>query len=105
MKKRGEKGSDGLMNAVRNVKLLKTDIRKRLEDGRTIRLTLICKAQLLTIISDTELKEARTLSQIIEKDRIPQIVIIASPFEPSVSVSVSTVPKDWKPPKSEEDHK
>jgi len=105
MKKKGEKDSDGLMKLVKGVKLQKTDIRKRLENGRTIRLTLISKAQLLTIISDAEAKKARTLFQIIEKDRIPQIVIFASPFEPSVSVSVSTVPKDWKPPESGEDHK
>lgn len=96
MKSNGEKGSNGLMKLVQGVKLRSTVIKKRLEAGRTIQLTLACKAQLLTIISENEAKKGHTLFQIIEEGRIPQIVIFASPFEPVVSVIVSTVAKPSK---------
>ena len=105
MKSKGEKDSDGLMNAVRAVKLRRTVLNKRIEDGRSIQLTLDSKAQLLTIISGNEEKKGLTSSQIIQEGRIPRIVITAPPFAQEVCVYVYTVekplkkgkPTKWKP--------
>jgi len=105
MERNGEKDSDGLLNAVRRTKLRRTVISKRLEAGRTIQLDLQTKAQLLTIISGTEEKQGLSSSLIIQKDRIPRIVISADPFAPEVSLYVYTVenpskkakPTKWKP--------
>ena len=91
MKKEGEKDSDGLLNAVREVKLRRTDISKRLEAGRTIQLTFTTKAQLLTIISEDETNGVRNSSLIIEEGRKLRIVLIADPFVPEVLLSVYTV--------------
>jgi len=93
MKRNREKDSDGLLNAVKAVKLQRTDITKRLEAGRTIQLTLKTKAQLLTIISDNEGQDTLNHSLILEEGRTLTIVLIADPFAPEVSMYVFTAEK------------
>jgi len=91
MQRNEEKDSDGLLNAVRSVKLQRSDISKRLEAGRTIQLTFTTKAQLLTIISRSEGLDALNHSLIIEDNHKLKIVLIADPFAPHVLMYVSTV--------------
>jgi len=86
--KKGEEGCDGLLSAVQGVKLRKSVISKRLEAGRTIHLHFKTKAQLLTIISETEHEGRQSHSLIIDRGQMLQIVLIADPFAPHVLMYV-----------------